>query len=617
MELVQHQRLKGIGDRIEIVEPAAPAKHISGGDGETGEDDERKNDDGGGHHGLRQRTRGTGDGTEDHRHDEDGDEGDEQEEEERSRLPAQIRHEVQRNVEDDGVGELVWHIDEHGGDSFGGRVVESITGVLFDNWTLGVEGENFEGRRESVHENGEEKKGATLVETVGGVLQVEEDTGDDERHDEVTDKRTHCDTGISYQTPPSSPQAQLNLLYVGEGEGRLGTLTLGLLGLLGGAESLSIRTVDGMLVLVLFDLSLERLVLGTVLPSSGKLVGCTRSLALKARANNTLDGTGHGGQEIGSGLTRRAFETQVDEVLLGLIGTAEEDLATLVQDSSLVEEVISALRGLVDGHAGSASEKLSLQAKGLDELDGVGRVKTSGTVIPALKGSARESSLGNGDTLSLTTRNTTDVLVTNTSVDGVADAEHGHDDVSEMVGEHGLGDAVRDMARSTGAGGEGQSITHCQLGEMGIDFSRVNGLTTVVSMDLLGSHTLVVEVGLVVNEDTVVLAGNGLEEGCAAGTRGSQNNQHLALAHNTIEIAENIDTALATHANEVADLADDFETNVENILLVIRGRAETENVQVLESDTGSTELMTLAADLVDDGLGPGTRVEVGTIGVEW
>lgn len=156
VELVDDETLEGVGQGIQVVEPAAPAKHVVDGDDEAGEDDERKNDDGSRHHGLRQRPGSAGNGPEHHGHGEDRKEGDQEEVEEGAGLSPQARHEIQRDVEGNSVDHLVGHVAQHGRDGLGGRMVESVTVVLLDNGALGVQRQNLQSTGEGVHETGEE-----------------------------------------------------------------------------------------------------------------------------------------------------------------------------------------------------------------------------------------------------------------------------------------------------------------------------------------------------------------------------------------------------------------------------------------------------------------------------
>ncbi len=89
-------------------------------------------------------------------------------------------------------------------------------------------------------------------------------------------------------------------------------------------------------------------------------------------------------------VARAAVVAQLLEVLAGLVGAAEEDLAALVQDDDLVEEVVGALGRLVDGDDSRAAEEARLHAQRLAELDGIGAVEAARAVIPALQRAAAQ-----------------------------------------------------------------------------------------------------------------------------------------------------------------------------------------------------------------------------------
>lgn len=346
----------------------------------------------------------------------------------------------------------------------------------------------LESTGESVHETSKEEQGTALEEAGSVLVEVVKHTTDDERHDKVTDERANGQAGVARQSLPTAPETQLDLLRVRQGVGRLDTLTLGLLGLARGAEGLGIRAVDGVSRLVLFNLGLQRLVVGAVLPRGGKLVRGPGRLALEAGTHNTLQSRRHRGEEVGGGLTGRALEAEIDKVLPGDIGAAKEDLATLVEDDGLVEQVVGGLGRLVDGHAGGVVEQLRLQAQRLAELDGVGRVETSGGVVPALQGSTRQGGLGDGDTLALTARHTSNVLVADARVDGVGNAKHGHDNIAQMGGKGIPAEALGEIPGLPGASRKGEGIAHAQLGEVDVDLGGVDGLTTVVGVHFLGRN---------------------------------------------------------------------------------------------------------------------------------
>lgn len=173
----------------------------------------------------------------------------------------------------------------------------------------------------------------------------------------------------------------------------------------------------------------------------------------------------------------------------GLVSSAKEYLATFVKDNSLVKQVVSGLRRLVDGNAGSAVEQLGLHSQSLAKLNSVGGIETTGGVIPALQGSTRQGSLGDGNSLALTTRNSSDVLVTHSSVDGVRNTKHGHDDVSQMGGKGIPAEALGKVSGLSGSSGKSEGITNTQLREVDIYLGGVDGFTTVVAVHLFGRNS--------------------------------------------------------------------------------------------------------------------------------
>lgn len=241
--------------------------------------------------------------------------------------------------------------------------------------------------------------------------------------------------------------------------------------------------------LVLLDLVLQPLVLDTLPPAGGEFVGRPGCLVLESRAHDTLQRARHGSQEVRSSLPWGAVETQVNEVLSCFAGGTEEDLTALVKNDGLVKQIVGSLWGLVDGDARSAAEELGLQPEGLAELDSVCRIKTSGRVIPALQRRSGERCLRDGHPLPLSTGNTADVLVPDTSVDGVRNTKHGHDDISDVVGEQVLGYAAWQLAGRTRSRCEGQGVADGQHGEVNVNFGGVNRLTPMLLVHFTCGHT--------------------------------------------------------------------------------------------------------------------------------
>ena len=140
MEFVNHQALESVGNGIDIVHPSRPAKHVSRRDGKSSVDNQTQDEDGGGHQSLGQSARRGGDSTEEHGHGQGRHEGKQQEDEECAWFATKTGHEIQGNVENDGISNFVRHVTQHGCDGFGERVIHGVAGLFFDNRTLGIQG---------------------------------------------------------------------------------------------------------------------------------------------------------------------------------------------------------------------------------------------------------------------------------------------------------------------------------------------------------------------------------------------------------------------------------------------------------------------------------------------
>lgn len=169
-------------------------------------------------------------------------------------------------------------------------------------------------------------------------------------------------------------------------------------------------------------------------------------------------------------------------------------MATFVEHKYFVEEVVGSLGCLVDGNTGSGAVDLSLHAEGLTELDGVGGIKTTGGIVPCLQWRSAEGGFGNGNTLSLSTRDTAKEVVTNASVDSVGNSVQGHDDIALVLGVLLYTDATGDVPWPTCLSSKVKSLSNGHHGEMHIDFGSVDGFTAVVLVHELWADTLVVDV---------------------------------------------------------------------------------------------------------------------------
>ncbi len=316
-----------------------------------------------------------------------------------------------------------------------------------------------------------------------------------------------------------------------------------------------------------------------------------------------------------SGVVARAgaLEAEVDKVLPCLAGLAEEDLAAFVQHDSLVEEIIGALGSLVDGDARGAAEQLRLQPQRAAELDRVGAVETSGAVVPALERGAGERRLGDGNTLPLATRDTADVLVADRVL-----MVWLMPNMAITTSRRCVAKILRRTGRSirgTGARGEGEGVAHDQLGKVHIHLGGQDSLATVVGVHLLGGHALVVEVRLVVHEDAVVVASDGLEQGAAARTRGPSTTS-ISPCLTTPSKSRRMSMRRLPTPKRRRAVPRTSSQHVDDVLLVVGSGSEAEHVEVLERNTGGSELASSLRDHVHDGLRPRPAAEFGSIRVQ-
>ena len=96
---------------------------------------------------------------------------------------------------------------------------------------------------------------------------------------------------------------------------------------------------------------------GSINESFLEFFGGLGGLILETGAKASLRGIGDGRQEICCGLSLGAFESEVNEVLLGVFGGPREDLAALVDDQHLVHQLVDALAGLVQGHKAGMGQR--------------------------------------------------------------------------------------------------------------------------------------------------------------------------------------------------------------------------------------------------------------------
>lgn len=279
--------------------------------------------------------------------------------------------------------------------------------------------------------------------------------------------------------------------------------------------------------------------------------------------------------------------------------------------------IVGILGSLVDGNARRAAHSIRLRSQSAAEFEGVGTVETSRTVIPALQRRITQSSLSDGDTLTLTTRHATNEVVTNTGVLRMRDTKHGHRNITKMLGIFASGNALGDVLGASGASCEVQGVSDRQVGEMLVNLGGVNGLTPEGGAHVLGLDALVVDSRVVTNVESVRVTGDRLQQGRAAGTGRTEDSKHLAAVNDTLEVVEDIDPLLFG-SSEFLDQARRLKEDVADALLVVGGCAIAKDIEILEGNAcclWRISFRSIGADVVE-GLGPLSCVEVWTAGVQ-
>ena len=111
---------------------------------------------------------------------------------------------------------------------------------------------------------------------------------------------------------------------------------------------------------------------------------------------------------------------------------------------------------------------------------------------------------------SLSTRNTSNVFVSDLCVDRVSNTQNAHNNITTMVSKFSSGRTRRRVLVRSRLGSKRQSVSYSQGREMDVLFGSVDGLSTEILGHLLGADTLIVDVRVRINVDTVSFACNSL-----------------------------------------------------------------------------------------------------------
>jgi hypothetical protein len=190
------------------------------------------------------------------------------------------------------------------------------------------------------------------------------------------------------------------------------------------------------------------------------------------------------------------------------------------------------------------------------------------------------------------------------------------------------------VTAGVGACGKGEGLADCEMGEVGVDFCVVEDvaaergshvaffdtLAIVRKISCLGQLMLTSEihVRLGVNFKTSCFTRNGLEKSRTTRARRSKHKKQLALLHNTLKVAKNIDTSLLSRTQEINQRLDNIQWIVDNTLLVFSTGTPSENIQVSKGDTETARRCRASFGLVklDKGLDPCSCIKVGRTGIK-
>ena len=196
------------------------------------------------------------------------------------------------------------------------------------------------------------------------------------------------------------------------------------------------------------------------------------------------------GQEIGRCLTRLVLPSETEHVFTSTVGRSKVDLLTLVDQEDLVELLVNTFTSLIQGderrhfaievcevrsqfvvrsicHA-SADHSRDV-GQGPDTFGIVERgrgVETTRGVVPGKDTTLTTESLGDRDTLPLSTRDTSNKLVTDKGVGSVLNVEHLEQGAEEFFTELLLRNTAGKLARGLASEGGLDGLLDSQGGQV-------------------------------------------------------------------------------------------------------------------------------------------------------
>ncbi|KAH3677160.1 hypothetical protein WICPIJ_009029 [Wickerhamomyces pijperi] len=426
---------------------------------------------------------------------------------------GKIGQEVDENVEENQRAELKWETGEHTSENLSGRVEERVRLLFHQDRSLGKLSSHSSQPHQRVVQHHEEHNTTSGERTSCGwrsvVVKRTGNQGLDHRSSTVNDLVARV-TESSLET---SGGKQLQLLEVRDGVSVVDLVLLQGQGLVVDVS----RLITVGLALVLLNLFQKFSVQGRLSPSLFEIIGGLWSSVLEPRSHNTALHIGDSSQVLSGGLSSWTFEPQVNEVLLSCFSLPKEHLTTFVQHQHLVETFVDGLTSLVNGDKGNRLGQVGGGSDSLGILQGSGSIEPSGGVVPTVNSTLSRHGFSNGHSLSLTTRNTTDVIVTNLGVESMRQPKDRGVQVS-VGGDVGLSGGIVDTGvRRLTTDGESQRLVNGQMRIMDVQLTVVDDVRLVLAHHLLLWDPVVMDVTFNAGE-LVLFTSNGFQQRRTTGT---------------------------------------------------------------------------------------------------
>ena len=186
-----------------------------------------------------------------------------------------------------------------------------------------------------------------------------------------------------------------------------------------------------------------------------------------------------------------------------------------------------------------------------------------------------------------------------------------------MTGKVLSADAAWELIGGSCHGSKEQGVRNGKHGEVGVDFSGVDGLPAETGTHLLWGDALVVDLGVWSDLKAIRVARDGAEEGRAPGAGRAQHTEHLPAADEAVEPMEYIYSVFLS-PDHGSDGPGYLENSIANARLIVRGASVAKHAEIAKGNAGNlggVAVGGVCADVVK-GLCPRFGVKVGAGWVE-